>query len=540
MDRAYGSSCDCGSWGPSAASYRVLHSPKGLLLALVVSLLSLPIVIASLFAPRFQLAEQIQQIRRFGPPGLLVFCLFNLLLSSNERSVYFSPAEVDVLFPGPFHPRHLLLYRMMGGFFSSLLGAFLFSFLMKHHAVGFFQAFVGLFLAFELLTLASMAVGLLAGKINAVAFNRRRKIALIAIVCSMGAVLATRGQQSLAFDGPEFLIRLGRSSLVRIISSPFRPPIMAFTAERLWPDLVVWTLWGLGVLAALAIAILIVNAEYYEATASASARIYARRQATSLGRMASRPIKTRVALPMLPRLWGMGPNLWRQLTTAARHPGRFAVLFFFFLGPLALLILIEGHDRVSEIVDLRVLAGLIALWTINASMFVGFDFHSDIDRMDVLKSLPTSPLSLVVSEFLVTVLLLIIVQWACLALVASVRGDATSLLESSIFLAPLDALFVEVEAACFLWFPIRIVPGSTMAFSVVVRQVFLLLAKIIVTGFAAGISVGMGAVVFYVLIPNRHAALAVAWLTIAGSVLAMIPIVVMAFNQYDVARDNPT
>ena len=64
-------------------------------------------------------------------------------------------------------------------------------------------------------------------------------------------------------------------------------------------------------------------------------------------------------------------------------------------------------------------------------------------------------------------------------------------------------------------------------------------AKLIVTGLAAGLAVGMGALVYFVSFRNWTATLIVAWLTMAGSALALVPLVTLAFNQYDVARDSP-
>src|SRR5438045_7895711 len=86
---------------------RNLRTIKGLLLTLVGLLLFLPVAIFSLLAPRFQLGAQEALIRRYGPLGLLAFCVLNLLLASEERAIHFAPAEVDFLFPGPFRRRQL-------------------------------------------------------------------------------------------------------------------------------------------------------------------------------------------------------------------------------------------------------------------------------------------------------------------------------------------------------------------------------------------------------------------------------------------------
>jgi hypothetical protein len=518
---------------------RSLRTPKGLLLALVSSLLFLPWAIVSLFSPRIQLDAQLELIRRHGALGLLAFCALNVILSSEERAVYFSPAEVDFLFSGPFPRRQLLMYRMLGEAFSSLLTSLLLTFLLAHHANTFLPAFVGLFLMVELMVLVSLATGLFISTVGALAFNRQRKLLLLALVAVAGIALVPIGREALAMDFWQLLDRLEHSRVMRVVTWPFRPPIMAFASKRAWPDLAAWTLLGLGILGALAAAILALNAEHYEATAAASAKTYARLRATRLGKSASRPLKTRLVLPQLPWWRGIGPNLWRQSMTAMRHPDRFAVLMVYLLCPLGPLLLLGRSVEAPVPVDLRLTLLVVASMSLTASLIVGSDFRSDIDRMDLLKSLPIGGPALVVSQLGVPVLLLTLVQATCLVLMAGIRGDTSYLFESLAFLPSFDMLLAETEAVLLLWFPVRIVPGATLDFTVMGRQMLLLFAKLVMVGIAAGLAAGLGAVVFLFLVPSWGASLAVAWSALTAVDLALIPLVVLAFHQYDVARDCP-
>jgi hypothetical protein len=159
--------------------------------------------------------------------------------------------------------------------------------------------------------------------------------------------------------------------------------------------------------------------------------------------------------------------------------------------------------------------------------------------MDFLKTLPIEAEALVIGELGVPVLMLTLAQGICLAVASGIRGDAAYLLDSLFFLPPFNALLVEIEAILFLWFPIRITPGSTMAFTAMSRQFLFLFAKIIMTGLVAGVAIGSGALVYYFLYPNWTATLAVGLLAIAGVVVVLFPLVVIAFKQYDVARDSP-
>ena len=50
------------------------------------------------------MSAQVEAIRRYGPLGLCVYCFLQVLLSAGDRAIYYSPAEVNFLFCGPFGP----------------------------------------------------------------------------------------------------------------------------------------------------------------------------------------------------------------------------------------------------------------------------------------------------------------------------------------------------------------------------------------------------------------------------------------------------
>jgi len=499
-------------------------------------------LLTTVFAPRVQLTAQLAMIRRYGALGLLGFCVLNLILASDERAVYFAPAEIEFLFSGPFRRRQLLLYKMVSGLFSSVLVALLMTFFFAHHASSFLPAFVGLFLMIEQLVLLSMAFGLFVSTVGALAFGRQRKTALGVVLVVVLAVLLPRGRDLFSGGGRELLDRLEGSPVLRVAAWPFRPPVMAFTAERLWPELAGWSLQGLAVLAALGIGVLALDAEYYEATAAASTRIYDQARARMRGRTTTLGYRTPIRLPMLPWWGGVGPALWRQLATAVRFPGRFFMLLLLHLGCL-LPILLSGAAwgglpaAVSP--GAVVVFAMLAILSLAASMLTGFDFRSDLDRMDTLKALPIPTAALVIAEVAVPTLMLTVVQAACLGLLAGLRRDTPYLLEVLVFLPPYNALLVEVEAILFLWYPNRIVPGSSMDFTMMGRQLLLLFAKLMVVGFSAGVAVGIGALFYGFLVPSLPVTLMLTWLFMAGFVAALIPLAVTAFQQFDVARDAP-
>ena len=86
------------------------------------------------------------QILEYGPAALLIYCLFNVLSNPGERGVYFSPGEVNFLFPAPFGRRELLAYKIAVGFVFTLPSALFMTFVFQIYAHSFLAAFVGVLL----------------------------------------------------------------------------------------------------------------------------------------------------------------------------------------------------------------------------------------------------------------------------------------------------------------------------------------------------------------------------------------------------------
>ncbi len=83
---------------------RSMKTVRGALLMLVGLAVFLPWILAVLHLPVGGGVDS-TILRRYGPALLLLYCVANVLFSSNEREIYFTPAEVQMLFAGPFGRR---------------------------------------------------------------------------------------------------------------------------------------------------------------------------------------------------------------------------------------------------------------------------------------------------------------------------------------------------------------------------------------------------------------------------------------------------
>ena len=83
---------------------RNLGTVRGALLALVGLIVFVPWLVAAVARPGGGGMDP-ASLQRYGPAMLVLYCVLNVLFSSHERAIYFTPAEVQFLFAGPFTRR---------------------------------------------------------------------------------------------------------------------------------------------------------------------------------------------------------------------------------------------------------------------------------------------------------------------------------------------------------------------------------------------------------------------------------------------------
>jgi ABC-2 type transport system permease protein len=482
------------------------------------------------------------EVRRLGPLAVMAFCVLNVIFSSGERAISFSPAEVNLLFPAPFSRRQLLLYKMAGMLGGTLLSAVFLTLVTRQHTASFLAGLVGLSLTLAFLQLFSMVLALLGSAVGARAYNRRRRVVLVVLVT---VLLAAAVQAGVHFQGRslgDVLTEVEQTPVVQALLTPVGWLIRAGTAERIWPDLVQWAALGLVLDLCLVALVLALDANYLETAAAASEKLYARLQrlrrgGPALGTPASGT--ARLGLPSLPRWGGVGPLLWRQLTTALRSLWSLLlvlVLFAVITAPILLNLTRHGPDPEPA----ATLVGLLVGISLFVPPLLPFDFRGDLDRMDLLKTLPLPAWRLVVGELLAPALLTSLAQLLFLAGAQILLGRVQpALLGAMIFLAPINLLLFGVENLFFLWFPTRLVGAGPGDFQLFGRQMLLWLGKLLVLGVAVGLAFVTGLLVFLLAGHSWLAAGLAAWLVMAGITTGLLPLVVLAFQHFDVAQDTP-
>jgi putative ABC exporter len=484
-----------------------------------------------------------ENVRRFWPWGLLGYSIFTLLMATGERAISFSPAEVNLLFPAPLSRRQLLGYKIIASLGLCLLSGLFMSLFMANNTSWFVGGYVGMVLGLMFLQLFAMAVALVSASLGAAAFSWRRRMVLGLIVLVIAAALWQIGlTEALQLPRLELLAKLEKSLAVQVVLAPFRWIVLAFTAERLWPDLIQWASLALLVDVALAVFVLVLDAQYLEISAAASAKVYARiermRKGGAGATLRTKAGKPRFHLPMPPTWQGVGPIAWRQATGAARDFARLLSLLLVF-GALTIPTVVSmpknGHPEVLLAIEATLMG--MTMFLIQA---VPFDFRADLDRMAELKALPIASSRLALGQLLTPVLIVTLLQAMTLVVIAAVVRFRVPPLFWAIgsFALPFNLLLFAIENLMFLWFPTRLNPSTPGDLQHMGRVVLLLFSRLFCLAIAGGIAALVGVAVFFLTGRSWPAGLGTAWLALLAVALGLIPLIALAFRQFDVARDS--
>jgi hypothetical protein len=167
-----------------------------------------------------------------------------------------------------------------------------------------------------------------------------------------------------------------------------------------------------------------------------------------------------------------------------------------------------------------------------------FDFRTDIEHMELLKSSPLHPLAVVLGELAAPVLLATLVHGATVAvLVACYRWESTFLI--ALIFAPIVNLFLfAVENILNLLFPARPATGGTGQAQQLSRTMLFLIVKLVLF-VLAGMAGGLASALAFHAFGNSATAAAAAWAVVAGLDALCVLLLVWAYLRFDPGLDAP-
>ncbi len=482
-------------------------------------------------------------VRTLLPLTLLTLVMVSIATGWGESAIYFTPADIDFLFPGPFSRRDLLLYKLAQSVRSSLLAGSFFALFAARYAPLLFGAWLGTVLTLLFINAVTLTLTLLGQNISHRADTRWRRLVLAAVVIVVGLGLLSSFRDFNPLHLIESLARFRESLTGRIVLAPFEPFGRMITAPSL-AELSLWAAIAAGMVFGLFALSIRLDANYLETAQRVSERHYQRlqRRRQGGGAIAGMPIAgaSRIRLSRPRWLCGVGPNLWRQWLLLLRRSSGLLMLVAISLVLVVLLIFLRRQPKQEIQLFVVPIAVLVALvyQSILASMQMPAGFRGDIDRMDWLKSLPIHPAALTLGQVSGPAVMLSILQAIVLVAAWTLCGGSSVMYGIGlVLLAPVNLLLFGLENLIFLIFPLRTTSATAGDFQFMGKYTLLAMFKMLLLFVCLAIAAAGGIV--YLIVPQIWLAVAccAALLLIMDAVVVLLA--TQAFLRFDVSLDTP-
>jgi ABC-type Na+ efflux pump permease subunit len=245
-------------------------------------------------------------------------------------------------------------------------------------------------------------------------------------------------------------------------------------------------------------------------------------------------------MPGLRAFGGAGALAWRQLTELARTPRALLVPLLgatVWVGTILFAIRESGDPEPA--VSAAMVIGVCLMLPVLFSGHVAFDFRRDLDRMDVLRSLPLSPVQVAAGQVLPVALVFMALQY--LVVIAAVSVGALQglwLLGLALVIPPYAWATLAVENGLFLLMPYRVTPGDDQRMQFMGKVMLSMFLKAIVIGILA-VAAGAAGWGVLQLTDSYNVAIAVGCAVLALGCVPLTFMVGLAFIGFDIGRDTP-
>ncbi|MFO0828871.1 MAG: putative ABC exporter domain-containing protein [Phycisphaerales bacterium] len=474
------------------------------------------------------------------PFAILAFLVLSLVRTRSDQWLAFLQSEVDLLFPAPFTRRQLLAYKLAQRAVPLLFVSFFFSIWAGTYAHSWLAAWLGIALTLWFLHLAGLCLALLGQAVESRRYARARRGVAVALLAAVAAGSWWAGRSLEAIDAVAMFKAFAHSPLAAYVTSPVLPFARVFSARAFLTEALPWAGLALAINGCLAWLAMRIDADWLEASAESSRKLNERieEMRRSGGAWTGGASLVGVALPMPPRLRGAGPLVWRQTIAGMRRGGRGLLFVALMVASVSLPMLLTARANANWSEKSGPIFGfLVAYLSLWLPSFLRLDFRGDIDRMDILKSLPIDPSIVAAAQIFTPATLVTLVQvpiGLLLAILFSWRVEALPLWCVALYGANL--LIASVENAMFLLWPVRPKQGVGMSFAG--AQVVLQIGRMIAISLLLGAAAGAGGVVYALAGENAWSALACATIVIGLEVAAGFAVVGRLFDRFDPSHER--
>jgi ABC-type transport system involved in multi-copper enzyme maturation permease subunit len=473
------------------------------------------------------------------PVAMLLFVVMSIVTSLGERAIYFSPSDVDFLFPAPFSRRQILLHKILSSVTGAVAVALFFSISLLIHLRSWPAAAVGLFLAVLMSNSLTMCAQLVAQSVTERAFSRGRKLLLGGVIAAFAGVLGQAASQGLNGPWQETLLRARHAPAAEIVLAPFTVFAQIITAERLIPDALGWVALGATLVVGVYAIAIWLDANYLETAVRVSQQMQERKRRIVSGGVfaahAKRPVRSsRLCQP--PWLGGVGPVAWRQVVQSLRGSRGAIVLAAIVVAAIgAPLAFAAPRNNALPTILPHAIIGIAAYATFIYSAQAPLGFRGDYGRMDLLRSLPIRPLAMACGQILVVSMILTLLDWLVFAAAAIFAPAAVvELLTAGLLALFFNWIVFGTESLLFLLYPSPLVATGSDGFLKMGRVMLFMLAKLLVLG-VCGVVAAIPASIVYFVTESLLASCLAAWFVLLIPALGILLSVAWAFQRFDVS-----
>lgn len=492
-------------------------------------------------------------------PALLALTLVMVLTAAGEAALYFTPAEVDLLFAGPFARRELVFYKLAKMLIALVVMSAIMSLSMLSTLPSWPRGYLGLFLALAMVQLLGMVTALAGQTVSEATTTRARRLTLAVVAAVVLAGIADVTRRAQGGSLPEIVQHLRESPIFVALLAPFEVFTRAIFAPRWFPDFAGWATAGLAIDVLLLVLVLRLDANYIEAAAAISQRVYERVRRTKQGggvALAPGAGAARLKVPPLPWLGGAGPLAWRQLLLVMRTSRHllFVTLMMMVVagagfafspraGPAApppgtgagRTLAPSAGPRMAPILGI----GMVSYMTFIFAMQLPWAFRGDLDHIDFLKTLPVRPSIVAAGELAGGIVALTVLQVCMLGLMAAaLPEDRTPFLIAAAFCLPFNGVLMALNNGLFLLYPIRMQAGTSFDVQMMGRTMLFMGLQVLLLFPLLGLPAAIAGFASYLTGSWTVFAVA-AWLGILGEIAPLVLAVAWAFHRFDVSAEIP-
>lgn len=482
-----------------------------------------------------------ERLRATVPPlvmaGVVVTCL-------SSRRLYFTPAEVDFLFPAPVGRRELLLFNLLSRLGVQLLSGAWMALFVSRFAPSAANGAAAVVLAFAFGFVTAQAVGLALSALEAAVPPRGRRLGGVALLAGLGLAIWRLAADAAARAGwpprPEAIVE---SPLVRALSLPARPFGELYAAEGLAAG-ALWAAVCAGMIVLEVGAMVALDVAYTERSLAASRRVHERLRRLSTGAavVADAPRRFRVPVPPLRFLGAAAPLARRQLVELGRNPRALivpGVVMGIWIALMVAMSRAPGGDG-RELVPYLTLLGVGVYFPVLLGTQVPFDFRRDLDRMALLRSLPLAPSAVAVGQVFPSVVAAVGVQLATVGVVAALTGTLEPgwLLAFAVCVGPFTWAVVATENALFLLMPYRVSSRGESNMGFVGKAMLAMVLKAVILGALGGVAV-LAAWGAQALTGSAAVAVGAGVVVLGVGCIPLTWILGQVFVAFDISRDLP-